>query len=199
MKLLFVSMILVALASSTLGQTQTEVPKCSLTLAQSPTIRGLRLGMEVEEVLQHFPDRSVDPAVRRLLLDADKQFGVAKFMAPTHPYSSEPKFAGISQFYFEFLDKRLSSFSVLYEGPEWNNVDEFISKLADSLKLPSANNWTPSNLPTIKTLNCAGFEVKVFLGSPGSTSLQVRNPAAEQTVRNRQKEVKERARKEFKP
>jgi hypothetical protein len=199
MKLLFASMILAALANSALGQSQIEVPKCSLTLAQSPTIRGLRLGMDVEEVLRHFPDRSVDPTVRRVLLDADKQFGVAKFLASTYPYQSEPRFAGISQFFFEFLDKRLSSFSVQYEGPEWNNVDEFISKLAEFLNLPSANNWKPSNIETVKTLNCAGFEVRVSLGSQGSTSLQVRNPTAEQIVKDRQKEVKERARKEFKP
>ena len=192
-------LVLMILATSALGQTQGEVPKCSLTLAQSPTIRGLKLGMDVEEVLRYFPDRSVDPQVRRALLDADKQFGRASFHAPIYPNRAESKFAGISQFFFEFLDKRLTSFSVHYEGPEWNNVDEFISKLAEPLKLQSANYWTPSNLPNGKTLKCTGFEVSAWVERGGSNSVRVRNPAAEEIVKDRQTEAKERARKEFRP
>ena len=200
MKPLFVLVFFIALATSAFAQTQSDVPagqKCSLTLAQSPTIRGLKLGMDVEEVLRRFPDRSVDPQVRRVLLDADKQFGVAKFNAPTYPHQSE--FAGISQIYFEFLDKRLAAFTVHYEGPEWNNADEFISRLTEPLKLPGANYWTPSSLPTHKTLKCTGFEVSVFVGGGASNSVRIRNPAAEEIVKNRQTEAKERARKDFKP
>lgn len=202
MKPVFVLMILAAVVSSVFGQTQSDVPagqKCSLTLAQSPAIRGFKLGLDVDEVLRQFPGRSEDPYVRSALSSADSQFGVAKLHVPTFPYKSEKRFEGISQFDFEFLDKRLTSISVLYEGPEWNSVDEFISKLAEPLNLPGASYWTPSNLSTIKTLKCAGFEVWVFLGSPGSNSLRIRNPTAEQIVRDRQTEAKERARKTFKP
>lgn len=197
MKSVFVLMILAVVTSSALGQTPTE-QKCSLTLAQSPVIRGLKLGMDMDEVLRQFPGRSEDPYVRSALLSADSQFGLVKFHAPTYQYKSEKRFEGISQFDFEFLDKRLTSLSVQYQGPEWNNVDEFVSKVAEPFNLPSASYWTPTNGSHGKTLKCAGFEVWVFVGG-GSSSLQVRNPAAEQIRRDRQTEAKERARKEFKP
>ena len=202
MKSLFLLITLTALVNSASGQTQSEASagrKCPMTMAHSPTIRGLKLGMDLEEVFQQFPDRRTDPSVRQMLQWADKQFGVARFSASTYPYQSEKRFAGISQFDFEFLDNRLSAFGVHYEGPEWNSVDEFISRVAESLNLPNANYWTPSNPATIKTLKCEGFEITAMVGGPGSNSLRIRNPAAEQIVRTRQIEAKERARKEFKP
>lgn len=202
MKPLFVLMLFFALLTSASGQTQSDVPagqKCSLTLAQSPTIRGLKLGMDVEEVLRQFPGRGSDPTVRTNLLWADKQFGVARFNAPTHPYHSESRFAGILQFDFEILDKRVSGFSILYDGPEWRSIDEFVARIAESLNLPGASYWTPSNLPTLKTLKCAGFEISAWLGSPDSHSLRIRDTAAEQIVKDRQIEAKEKARKDFKP
>ena len=41
------------------NQTSSQ-PKCTLTLSQAPAIRGLRLGMNSEEVLTIFPE-SLDP------------------------------------------------------------------------------------------------------------------------------------------
>lgn len=79
MRSLFLLMILAAMANSALGQTQIEVPKCPLTAAQSPTIRGLRLGMGVEEVLSQFPGSSGDATIRNNLSWGKKNFGHAKF------------------------------------------------------------------------------------------------------------------------
>lgn len=197
MRSLFLLMILAAMANSALGQTQTEVQKCSLSAAQSPTIRGLRLGMGVEEVLSQFPGKSGDPTIRTNLLWGEKNFGHAKFSVPTP--SETGKHEGIYQFDLEFLDNRLAAFGIQYKGPEWKNVDEFIARISESLSLPAANFWTPSNLATVKTLNCTGFEVRVFLGGSDSNYLQVRIAAMEQILADRRTEAKEKARKDFKP
>lgn len=201
MKPLFVLMIL-ALANSAVGQTQSEVPagaKCSLTLAQSPEVRGLKLGMSVEEVLRLFPGRSDEPSIRNAISSADKEFGVARFSVSTHPHAPESKFAGISGLSFEFLDSRLASLWVQYIGPEWRSVDEFISRLAGPFNLPGPYSWEPTNTGDQKILKCGGFEVRVSAGGPSLNSLLLRNPAAEQIVRDRRNEVKERARQAFKP
>ena len=202
MKLLFVLIVLAAVVNSALGQTQSEVPgaaKCSLTLNQSPTIRGLKLGMDVEEVLRQFPGSSNDPHIRTAIAWADKQFGVARFSAPTHQQTSESKFAGISGLSFEFLDGRLYSLWVQYAGPEWRSVDEFISRLSEPLNLPGPNSWEPADPSDQKTLKCVGFEIRVYIGGASLSSLVLRNPAADQVVKERQTAEKEKARQAFKP
>lgn len=200
MKPLFVLIMLAAVVNSALGQTQSEAPaKCSLTLNQSPTIRGLKLGMDVEEVLRQFPGSSNDGQIRTAIAWADKQFGVARFSAPTHQPLPESRFAGINGLSFEFLDGRLSSLWVQYAGPEWRSVDEFISRLSGPLNLPGPNSWEPTNPSDQKTLKCAGFEIRVFIGGSSLSSLFLRNPAADQVVRERQAAEKEKARQAFKP
>lgn len=204
MKEILVVMIMAVLGISTLGQTQSGASprgKCALTVAQSPEVRGIRLGMSAEEVLRLFPVSSDAREIRASLSWADKQFGVAKFNVNPDRYSSKAKFEGISQFTFEFLDNRLSSLFVGYNGPEWKSVDEFISRLSETLNLPGAKDWEPSNIDSLKTLRCEGFEIKTFIGGTngGSNYVVIVSPAAEQMVRDRQAEAKEKARKGFKP
>lgn len=195
-------LILAALVSSASGQTQSDFPatqKCSLTLAQSPAIRGLKLGMGVEEVLRQFPGSSDEPHIRNALSMADKEFGIARFAVSARPQASESRFAGINGLSFEFMDSRLSSLWVQYAGPEWRSIDEFISRLSEPLNLPGPNAWEPSNLSIQKTLKCAGFEMRAFVGESSLSSLLLRNPAADQIVKERQSAEKEKARKAFKP
>ena len=201
MKPLFILMILAILVSSALGQTQSDVPaaqKCSLTLAQSPAIRGLKLGMDVEEVLRQFPDSRDEPHIRNAVSMAGREFGVAKFSVPTRPHASESRFAGISGLSFEFLDGRLTSLWVQYAGPEWRSIDEFISRLSGPLNLPEPNAWQPVNALQ-KTLTCTDFEVRAYSGGGGLSSLLIRNPLVDQIVKDRQAELKEKARSAFKP
>jgi hypothetical protein len=200
MKLLLVLMILAASVNSALGQNQIQTlagRKCSGTAAQPPAIRGLKLGMKVDEVLREFPGSSEQPHIRQALSEADKEFGLVRFAVPMHPYRSDSRFAGVSQFDFAFLDGQVTSFGVYYAGPEWSNVDQFVNRLAESLNLPGAYFWEPSTFDSMKTLKCNGFEINVLIGAPNS--VRVRNPVAEQIVKARRAEAKERARQEFKP
>lgn len=204
MKELLVVVIVAVLGISTLGQTQSGASprgKCALTVAQSPEVRGIRLGMSLEEVLRLFPGSSDAPETRSALSLADKQFGMAKLTVNPDGYSSKATFEGISQFEFEFLDNRLFSFYVGYRGPEWKSVDEFIARLSESFDLPSAKDWEPSNIDSLKTLRCEGFEIRTYIGGTngGSNYVLILNPVAEQMVRDRQAEAKEKARKGFKP
>jgi hypothetical protein len=204
MKRLLVVMIMAVLGVSALGQTQRGASprgRCALTVAQSPEVRGIRLGMSVEEVLGLFPGSSDAPEIRSALSSADKHFGVTKFNVYPDRYASKVKFEGISQFAFEFLDNRLSAVYVGYNGPEWKSVDVFISRLSESLKLPSANDWEASNLDSLKTLKCEGFEIRASIGGTDGNSnyVLIHSLVAEQMVRDRQAEVKEKARREFKP
>lgn len=203
MKQLLALITILVLAMFAFGQTQTGTspePRCTLTLAQSPTIRGVKLGMTTEEVLALFPGRSESPTIRSALNDAPKAFGVARFGVSIS--RDDKPFDGVNQFDFEFLDDHLTSFYVGYNGPEWKSVDEFISRLSTSLKMPGVEYWEPHTQETsYKSLKCAGFDFRVAVTGDGGNSNYVRvsDPRAPQTVAARQKEVKEKARREFKP
>jgi hypothetical protein len=204
MKQLMVMMIMAVLGTSTLGQTQSGASlreKCSLTVAQLPEVRGIRLGMSVAEVLRLFPGSSNVPEIRSALSRADGRIGVVRFDVYPDRYPSKAKFEGIGQLVFQFLDNHLSSYYVGYNGPEWKSVDEFISKVSESLNLPSAQDWERSNVASMKTLKCAGFDISTFIGGTGGNSnyVQVRSLVADQVLRDRQAELKEKARREFKP
>lgn len=200
MKQLLALTIILVSATFTLAQAQaangSPQQRCTLTLAQSPTIRGFKLGMTVDEVLARFPSQSQSPTIRAALDHAPKAFGVARFSVSPN----DKAFEGINTFDFEFLDNDLTSFYVAYTGPEWNSVREFISALSSSLKLPGIEYWEPSDAETYRSLKCDGFDVRAVIGGGGpSNFVKVSNLLAPQTVMARQNEAKEKARQAFRP
>lgn len=185
----------------TLGQTQTEGSqerRCTLTLAQSPTIRGFKLGMTTDEVLALFPGRKDSLAIRNALSYAPQQFGLARFSVS--PTRDDKPFEGINQVDFEFLDNQLTSFYISYNGPEWDEVSQFVSVLSASLKLPGVEYWERRS-ENQRTLKCTGFQVTaVSVGNGGNSNyVKVSNPLAPQTVLDRQNEAREKARQAFRP
>ncbi len=198
MKQALAAMIIAGLGVLTLVQAQQTPPagKCSLTLAQSPEIRSLRLGMSSEEVLKLFPGSSDDATIRQSLSSAGEQFGMARVLILNGKYLPKPKFAGVVGFSFNFLDNRLSELWVGYDGPNWRTVDDFIAKLTEALSIPTTEVWEAD--AGGKRLTCQGFKMWVAAGERGA-SIRLKSLEADQIVRNREEAAKEKARKEFKP
>lgn len=195
-----ISAIFIAVPGTlTLIQAQQTAPvgKCSLTLAQAPKIRDIRLGMSSEDVLKMFPGSSDEPYIRAQLSTADQRFGIVGFSIPTN-LLPRPKFAGVNSLSVVFLENGLSEYSFSYAGIEWKNVDDFISKFSEAFSLPRPENWERSNLPSMKKLNCQGFEMWASADAGGSW-IRIRIPESQQIVSDRQEAQKEKARKEFKP
>ena len=199
MKQAISAIFIAVLGTLTLIQAQQTPPvgKCSLTLAQAPTIRDVRLGMSLEEVLKMFPGSSDDPYVRAQLSTADQRFGMVGFSIPTN-LLPRPKFAGVDSVSVTFLDNRLSEYAFTYAGIEWKNVDEFISRFSEAFNLPGPDTWEGSNLPFSKKLHCQGFEMWASANAGGSW-IRIRIPEAQKIISDREEAQKEKARKEFKP
>lgn len=199
MKQAISAIFIAVLGTLTLVQAQQTPPvgKCSLTLAQAPQIRDVRLGMSSEEVLRLFPGSSDETYIRAQLSTADERFGIVRFSIPT-TLLSKPKFAGVNSLSVVFLDNRLSEYTFTYIGIEWKNVDDFISKFSEAFNLPRAETWEGSNLPSLKKLYCQGFEMWAS-ASGGGSWIRIRIPETQQIVSDRQEAQKEKARKEFKP
>lgn len=196
MKQALSAIIIAAIGTLTLVQAQQTPPvgKCSLTLAQAPEIRSLRLGMTSEDVLKKFPSGADDHQVKSALSSADKEFGRAKFSISGLDMS-RPEYEGVTAFYFEFLDNRLVGLSVSYKSPEWKTLDDFIARLSEAFKLPPASAWDNLNSTNSKTLTCQGFKISAAAGS----WVSLRTLDADQIVNHRHEEAKEKVRKAFKP
>lgn len=180
-----------------------SISRCMLTVAQSPAIRGIRLGMSADQLLGFFPGSRDNPDVKFRLASAKQppDYGLAVLNFISVDYKSNPLFANVHGFEIQIFDERVVDAGVSYAGPRWNSVDEMVAKVAEALHLPGSRNWMPNpNLPDTKTLKCDGFDVTVTGYRQGCCSnIHLRIPNVYQQVRDRQAAAEEKARREFKP
>lgn len=138
-----------------------------LSLAQAPIVNGLKLGMTPEQVLALFPGSKTDKDVRLDLDRPPSRFGVSNFRIMPEKYSSASKFEGVTQILFTLLDGRVSTLYVGYDGPLWENVDEFVTKFSEKRNLPAADSyWEPyvGMDDQLKTLKNKEVEISLFAG-----------------------------------
>lgn len=172
-KFLAIGLMLIA-ASFVSGQTNHSSagnqPGCALTMAQSPSVGGLKLGMTVEQMLALFPGSREDNDIRATLSRPANAFGVTNFIIRPEKYASKAKFAGISQINVALLDGRISNFYVGYNETEWKHVDEFVTKFSRGTSLPAPDAWEAyvGMDNQLKTLKCKNFEISIFAGGTGT-------------------------------
>jgi hypothetical protein len=138
-----------------------------LTMAQAaPAIGGLKLGITTEQVLALFPGSKDDKEVLSSLSRPASRFGESSLTIKPGKYSSNSKFDRISQISLTLLDGRVSTLYVGYDGPVWENVDEFVAKFSEEKSLPTIDSWEAyAGMDTqLKTLKCQDFEVSLFAG-----------------------------------
>jgi len=176
----------------------TSKPTCTLTTLQGPDIKGVRLGLTTQQVLDLFPGSRDDGEVR-VAAENVSAVGASSFALKPEKYGAEKDFVGINQFTFRFLDKRVSSFTAGYGGPEWKHVDEFIKKFSEGKTLPPLEAWEAYvGLDTQhKTLRCDGFEISVFAGGEGGNlnHVEMKDFAAEKELKDRRAKARKAAQK----
>lgn len=187
-----------AIASGQTPETETQGKAvCTLTMAQSPQIRGLRLGMTEQQLLALFPGSREDKTILAELSRAPTRFGAASILIRPDNYASKADFAGMGSMDIRFLDGRVSGFRVSYNKPEWKTVDEFIAKVSEQLSLPTGDTWEPFvGLDNqLKILKCSGFEINAFMGLKGSNVnyLEMRDTVAVETLKERKAKAREKA------
>ena len=175
---------------------------CSLSATQVPAMGGVKLRMTTEQVLALFPGSAADAEVRSGL-SRPGQFGVTSFTVTPDRYQTKEKYAGISRISFTFLDGRVSTFSISYNGPEWPHVDKFVEKVVEGTELPPTEGWAASAgmEAQSKILTCTDFELRVFAGGQGGSLNYVllNDLAAARTLKERRVKAREKAKQESKP
>jgi hypothetical protein len=165
---------------------ETPAPqKCRLTIKQSPPLRGLRLGMSMEEV------GSRVPLIEEALLTAKPDtFGVITIgehareklklsigYIPTNSYGIDR----VRNVYLKFLDRRLIEIEIVYSDSFWRTLEDFVAELSKSLNLPSEG-WEDTSTSEeglnrsedYKFLECQGFHVVMAFSDSRDESPMIR-------------------------
>ena len=203
MRHILVSSLLLVFAISTYSQTDNPPQACTLKLSQAPAVRGVKLGMAVDELLPLFPGSAESNGIKGALSSADTfpQFGETSFGLTPTDWGSPPRFAGIGYFFFRFFDRRVVSFEAQYlrfpSGARWRSPDELIQRFSDSFHLPGPKDWVTDPGVAGKRLKCDGFEVVVNAGDQAAITFYTR--AWDGTKKERQAAFEEQKRREFNP
>jgi hypothetical protein len=179
--------LLLPLGAVTFAQQKPEVstPKCTLGLAQSPELRGLRLGMTEAAVVARFPGVSVEKpdkfglarlrlsmidsssmmiksATRDKPVQPDITAGAADGSAFVIDSARFPTLKGVRRMQIRFIDGRVALLDVAYDDEiKWESIDDFVETVSGTLKLPKE--WqTPADSDggsTEKELRCQAFVI----------------------------------------
>ncbi|HEY0320861.1 MAG TPA: TolC family protein [Pyrinomonadaceae bacterium] len=159
---------------STLKGGQGEPPQnksgasCSLTLAQAPSIGGLRLGMTLAQTTVLFPSLKSSPP---------NKVGVTNVILSRSDLARNQFFDGVQTVLLQFVEDRLYFIHVGYPVTNsWNNKDEFLASIAQKLNINGDwepfYNWQDKNVRDLSdlrslALECTGFRLSAGIGIEG--------------------------------
>ena len=195
----FVSLALITIPAYLTVTSQPAQPRCSLTEANSPSVRGLRLGMTAEQVIALFPGSAKNKDMKPLLDKAKSTTGseTVYLSFDSSTSANKEKFADVASISVGFYKARVKDLDVDYVGTSWTNVDEWVAKLSETFKLPGLEAWVvgPSENPN-KVLKCNGIEIEAATQG-GGASIRIRD--TEYAMREGANAGEEGKRRAFKP
>jgi hypothetical protein len=196
--------ILVLSMISTFAAVKSQQPaqsNCTLTAANSPSVRDIRLGMSLQELLALFPAGSKRKEMKEALDKARETTGNEIVYLPFDPVSDGggERFSGVDSVRAGIYKGQVVDFNVSYVSPSWKTVEEWIEKLSQTFGLPKAGAWVvgPNENPN-KVLKCKEVEIEAGIQG-GGASIRIRNVEFSKTVDERKEAEEERKRRVFKP
>jgi len=203
-RILFACLLLLSGAAGSSAQTDPSSLLCNLPREKAPAIRGIRLGMTLDEVRAQIPDISGD--YQAVLERAQKfpDFGAAALSVSPRETGKGQHFEGIDGFFFRLFDTRVVSYSVSYKGPDtnprgptWPHADDFISRFAEAYHLPGPANWVLSE--GSRLLRCKGFEARISASDTARVVITEPGNAWVEEQKKRREAFEEQLRHDFKP
>ena len=140
--------------------------KCSVTVEKSPSIRGLRLGVKLDELLTSFPTYAEDTQVQHSLKSRLPSELLHLTFHRNNKTFKEPIFEGVWSFSFTLMDDIVIGISVSFLGSSEQSpmalpVDELANQLIEKFGLPSLSSWQVGQEKGQRILGCQGFELTV--------------------------------------
>jgi hypothetical protein len=160
--------------------------------------------MTIEQFLDLIPGSRDDETVRNQLnglkLRPPYERGTISLNAIGTKYGSLPMFANLNQLSTEIFEGRITGIFASYNVPPWDNVNDMVAKVANSLDLPGAEKWKRTGASL--RLTCRGFEIDVYavtVVNACCSYVSLRDSTVDRRAQERRKEFFDKARKEFKP
>lgn len=177
-------------------------PKCSLTVVQAPLVRGLRLGMSLQELLALFPASRYNANINQQINQAEKipADGLTRlgFSLSQYPEAGD-SFAGLRSVDLTMFDRKVVSFSVSYDSDSqaaWT-LKSLIPKLSKAYNLPDYENWAKvDDGCEPATLKCGDLTIEAYARSP---RLTVTDTSYIKEIERRAAAVAQKKQAEFKP
>lgn len=173
---IFFSILLCLVSGLSISAQQCTVK--SDQLSDAPELRGFRLGMTFDQVKARVP---------QVQFGRPDETGLTKTsINPLYdPRFNKAAFADIRTISFDFLDGKLTTLWIGYEGSfKWQSVDEFVSGISKSLNVTGS--WSPKRGG--QQLRCEGFTLFISLIA-GSPSIRLSDDAADEAIATRREEV----------
>jgi hypothetical protein len=153
-------------AGKVFGQGSTNA--CRLTATQFPALRGLRLGMTPDQMLNLLP---ADPDKGDLAKQSHSPntYDVASLEYVPNKHGNPPEFMNVARIFMFFYRGQLVDFSVSYTSPNeggviWRDLNEFVAKVAGALQVPGPDAWVIGKQGD-RVLKCEGFQVQAYLAT----------------------------------
>ena len=173
------------------------VSNCGLSMPAAPSIDGLKLRMTAPEILALFPKSDQDAQIAARLAKAPGKHGQQGFLIRLADYPPKNKTADVTRVDVEFLDGKAYVYNFGFNGPQYQHVDDFVTKFIQGTSLPTADQWQayPGMDNQMKVLTCQDFEVRVFAGGEGGNLNYVllTDLEADKTLKDRIKKAKAQA------
>jgi len=174
---------------------------CALTAANSPTVRNIRLGMSLQQVLALFPSGSKRKEIRDAV-DRAKAATINEavyLMFESANEGSSERFAGVDTVLVGVYKGQVVDFNVSYVGPTWRTVDEWVERVRQTWGLPGVQAWeVGSSENPNKILKCQGVEIEAGIQGGGGT-IRIRNTGYNKGIEDNKEAGEERKRQQFKP
>ncbi len=160
--------------------------KCTLTIDQSPIVRGLRLGQPLAMLVELFPNYGVS------LRPDPNEIGLSETHVIPGLLGDEQSLKGIEWIELRYLDGKLASIAIDYDDTvSWQSNLHFTAAIAEQLHLP-VQGWLYKD-PSL--LTCDGL----FVVTSRADRLRIERTDLAVELRRRQQELDQKRRRDFKP
>jgi hypothetical protein len=202
---IMVGVLLLSVAAATVAVGQ----KASCSTGIPPVIRGLKLGMTIEDLSFR---------LKGIRIAAPNRQGQQSFVLTFSPNplkfregivnlenssiistAAYPEFEGAAKVGLDFMDGQLYSITIYYQDSvKWRNVDEFVALASGPLGVPSSAWLEDAQRDNVRNLNCDKFQMRAKIEG-SQAALLLFDPSAPLIMAARKAELEEKRRGSFKP
>jgi hypothetical protein len=196
-------LLLSLIAASSVARAQQ--PACSPAPADLPEVRGLKLGMSVQQLKVRFPHFKPPKPDAYGYAEFDYDFTLQRGAYESYGEETKEPFDGIdtnglAYVGLSFLDDKVVSLAVAYaRNIHWRDLNEFLGALTGPLKLLPPDRWKMINKDSAE-YRCGSYLIRATTAPKhGGSGIAFYSEGVVEEIQKRKAAEEERRRRTFKP